>query len=109
MKQTIMIKNAALPCYPTMGGLVFFKRATGKNVTDISGEEDLIALCFAQTKAACKSDGIDFPFADVDDFACSLSPEEFALWCTDLAETETAAETEGSRSKKKKSPPKSKS
>ena len=101
--KTIRIKSTSYPCYPTMGGMVFFKKTTGKSITQIDGEEDLVTLCYAQTKAACKSEGVAFPFTDVDDFACSLSPEDFAAWCNDMSGVSEADE-----SKKKKTLPKSK-
>lgn len=73
--QTITIAGQTYPCRPTMGAFVRFKRATGRDVsqldqTDISDNLLFLHCCL---RSACNADGVACDI-DFDTFADSLEP-----------------------------------
>ena len=96
MKQlTIKIGDQHLPCRLSMGAMLLFKRTTGKDVSEMSGNdmEELLMLLWCCVVCACKADGIGFD-SDFDTFVCQISPSDLADWnaiiATDSSEKKKA-------------------
>lgn len=87
MKQlTIKIGDQQLPCRLSMGAMLLFKRTTGKDVSEMSGNdmEELLILLWCCVVCACKADGIGFD-TDFDTFVCQISPSDLAEWSASLS------------------------
>ena len=87
MKQLmIKIGDRQLPCRLSMGAMLLFKRTTGKDVSEMSGNdmEELLILLWCCVCCACKADGIGFD-TDFDTFVCQISPSDLAEWSASLS------------------------
>ena len=87
MKQlTIKIGDQHLPCRLSMGAMLLFKRTTGKDVSEMSGDdmEEPLMLLWCCVVCACKADGIGFD-SDFDTFVCQISPSDLAEWSASMA------------------------
>ena len=77
------------PCRMTMGALVRFKRASGKDVSQLSGDDvsDLVLLLWCCVCSACSADGVPFalPF---DEFADALTPSSLLSFTSMLSSGE---------------------
>lgn len=75
---TITIKGVSYPCYVTMGALLLYKRITGREMNEVTTPslEDTMQIIYCVAKAASMAEGIEFPFADVVDFASHLTPDQ---------------------------------
>ncbi|MGM9753837.1 MAG: hypothetical protein ACI3ZK_07310 [Candidatus Cryptobacteroides sp.] len=82
----IVYKGQELPCRITMGAMVRFKKASGRDVSTIQNGDisDLILLLWCCIKSACNADEIPFdtPF---ELFADSLDAEALQDFITGLA------------------------
>lgn len=80
-KIEITINGKAYPCRQTMGAMLRFKRETGKEVTDIHGNDfsEMVAWLWCCVVSACNHDGVEFNLSLMD-FADSLDPEQMSAW-----------------------------
>lgn len=97
----IKIGGASYPCYQTAGAMLRFKDLTGKEVTEIKGNElsSLIRFLWCCTVSACKREDIQFPLSLME-FADAIDPDQMEAWQQDLNAETAAPETDG----QKKSP-----
>lgn len=81
MKNTITVNGKVLPCRPTMGAMLRFKRETGKEVTEIADGNfsDLCAYLYCCVASACAADRVPFDMSLLD-FADALSPDDMNAW-----------------------------
>lgn len=95
-----MINGKAYPCRQTMGAMLRFKEATGKEVTEIDGNSfsDMCAYLWCCIVSASKADGKPFEMSLMD-FADSISPDDLSEWAQGLNEGE---EQKGAKAAKKK-------
>lgn len=85
---TITIQGRELPVRVTMGALLRFKRATGKEVQEIDGgTEETLTFMHCCLASACKADGIPFEM-DVQELADRLSPDEVSRFAASLNDGE---------------------
>ena len=96
-KIEIRINGKAYPCRQTMGAMLRFKHKTGKDVTEISGNNvsDLCTFLWCCVASACKADGVDFDM-ELMDFADSISPEDLMEWSNANVET-SANQSDGEK------------
>lgn len=75
---SIEIDGKSYPCYMTMGALLIYKRMTGKEMSKVENPnvEDTMEIIYSIVKAASQANDIEFPYSDVVDFACHLTPEQ---------------------------------
>ena len=79
-KIEIMINGKAYPCRQTMGAMLRFKKETGKEVTEISGNlSDICAYLYCCVVSACKKDNVPFDMSLMD-FADSITPDDLNQW-----------------------------
>lgn len=77
MRKELTIGGKSYPCRMTMGALLRFKRTTGKEISEMGGDSELVVnLLFCCVVAACNADGVEFTM-DFETFADSLTMEEF--------------------------------
>ena len=74
--KSILINGVEYPCRQTLGGMLRFKRETGKEVTSIKEGDisDIAVLVWCYVKSACNADKVEFPYS-LEDFADSIDPE----------------------------------
>lgn len=84
--QNLHIGSASFPCRVTMGAMVRFKQATGRDVSKISDSDitDLVTFMWCCVASASKADGIEFQLS-FEDFADQLLPADLADFVTGLA------------------------
>ena len=94
-KTTITAQGRALPCYPTMGAMLRFKRRTGKEVQQIQSDdtEQLFLFLFCCVQSACARDGVDFQLDEMQ-FADTLTPQEMQQWAESLTAPGEPSENE---------------
>ena len=76
-KRKISINGREYPCRITMGAMLRFKRATGKDVSKMVGDdmEELMVFIHACVMSACRADGVECDMS-VDDMADHLTAED---------------------------------
>lgn len=81
----IRIQDKEYPLRVTMGAMVRFKRASGKEVSKIGGDDmtDVLLFAYCCVQSACKADGVDFDLS-FDDFADLLEVEDFSSFFSDM-------------------------
>lgn len=84
-----------LPCRMTMGAMLQFKRATGRDVSqmDTSDVEDLLMLMWCCISSACRADGVEFGM-DFEAFCDQLTPADLTRWNEMMADGEGQKKTE---------------
>lgn len=72
----VIINGTEYPCRQTLGGMLRFKKETGKEVTAIKTDElsDMAILLWCYTKSTCNAEKVEFPYS-VEDFTDALSME----------------------------------
>lgn len=82
---TITADGRQLPCYPTMGAMLRFKRHTGKEVQtiDAADTEQLFLFLYCCVQSACAREGVDFQMDEMQ-FADTLTPQEMQRWAENL-------------------------
>lgn len=72
----LTISEKSYPCRVTMGAMVRFKRAAGKDVSEIGEKDvsDLILFMWCCVVSACKADGVAFDM-EFEDFADRMEPD----------------------------------
>lgn len=73
----ITIGGKSYPCRVTMGAMLRFKRATGKDVAKLDGEniEELMIFLHSCMASACKVDGVEFDMT-MEDMADQMTPDD---------------------------------
>ncbi|MBR3466873.1 MAG: hypothetical protein IKH15_06610 [Bacteroidales bacterium] len=81
----VTIDGRELPCRPTMGAMLRYKEATGREATtiDATSVTDLVTYLWCCVVSACKRDGIAFDMSLMD-FADGLDPEAITKWTESL-------------------------
>ena len=81
MKISVTIDGRELPCRPTMGAMLRYKEATGREATtiDASSVTDIVTYLWCCVVSACKRDGISFDMSLMD-FADGLDPDALTKW-----------------------------
>lgn len=76
----IHINGQAYPVRMTMGALLRFKRETGKDVSEIKGNDiaDMAILLWCCVASASKADGVEFNLS-LEAFADALDPDSLNL------------------------------
>ena len=99
-KVSVVINGKELPCRPTMGALLRFKKETGKEVTEIENGSfsDVCAYLYCCVSSACAADKVPFSMSLMD-FADSLSYEDITAWANAVQGDSTAGE-EGEEKKR---------
>jgi hypothetical protein len=94
-KVEVLINGKAYPCRPTMGAMLRFKRETGKEVTEITGDtfSDLCTYLYCCVASASAADKVPFDMSLMD-FADALSPEDMAAWADAIKGTAAQADAE---------------
>ena len=81
---TITINGSALPVRVTMGALLRFKRATGKEAAQIKDDmEDILTFMHCCLSSACKADGVPFSM-DVQEMADHLKAEDVTAFAQSI-------------------------
>lgn len=95
----IIVNGVAYPCKPTMGAMLRFKKETGKEVTELTGDNfsDLCVYLYCCVVSACAAEKIGFELSLME-FADALSPEDMQAW------TERLQSDAGDSKKKRKKP-----
>lgn len=99
-KVSVVINGKELPCRPTMGAMLRFKKETGKEVTEIENGSfsDMCAYLYCCVASACAADKVPFSMSLMD-FADSLSPEDMTAWAN-AVQADSTAEEEGEEKKR---------
>ena len=73
----ITIGGKSYPCRVTMGAMLRFKRATGKDVAKLDGDnmEELMIFLHSCLSSACKVDGVEFDMT-MEDMADQMTPDD---------------------------------
>ena len=94
----MVIGGREYPCRVTMGAMLRFKRATGKDVSRMNGEdmEELMVFVHSCVASACKADGVPFELG-VEDMADCLTAEDVTAFYEGMVEkkAERRGPTEG--------------
>lgn len=81
----ITIQGRSLPVRVTMGALLRFKHATGKEAQDLGGDmEETLTFMHCCLASACKADGIPFEM-DVQEMADQLTPDDVNAFAASLS------------------------
>lgn len=76
---TVKMNGKEYPCYFTMGAALTFRNITGRDTAEMeNGLSDFAVYLYACAKSACKREGAEFPFSDVQDFADYIDGDELA-------------------------------
>ncbi len=82
------------PMRVTMGSMIAFKRETGKDISEIGNDLEMLTIfMFCCVRSACRADGIDFP-VDFETFADGMDLTDFNNFQQNM--------TAGGKSSKKK-------
>ena len=85
IKVEVKINGVAYPCRPTMGAMLRYKKETGKEVTQITGN-DVAEMCtylYCCVASASAADKVPFDMSLME-FADSLDPEDMADWVNQM-------------------------
>lgn len=102
MNTQVTSNGKTYPSRVTMGALVRFKRITGKDVSQITGQDiaELAQFMYCCVESACRADGVPFEM-DFDTFADGISLEDF----TSFQQQQLNPSDEGKKKKKKEKTP----
>lgn len=83
---TIEIDGNGYPARETMGAMLRFKRATGREATEMDGKSitDMATYMWCCVASACKHDGVEFGYG-LDDFCDSADIGTVEAWVGALA------------------------
>lgn len=97
----ITLKGKNYPCRLTMGAMMRFKKLTGKEVSQIEGDDvsSMTTFFYSCVASASKADEVDFPY-DLETFADLIQPADFEGFNKALL----ATNDEASSSEKKMKP-----
>lgn len=82
----IRIGKVEYPAFQTMGAMLAFKRERGKEVTEVNTSDlsELVVYLYCVVRSACKREGVEFPFTELEEFADGVSLEDFQAWSEGL-------------------------
>lgn len=96
-KISIKVGGKEYPCYPTMGAMLRFKDATGREASQMTNSlSDMATYLWACVTSACNRENKDFGMT-LQDFADAIDTEEMESWINSFSDVEE----EGTESKKK--------
>lgn len=74
----ITLKGKSYPCRLTMGAMMRFKKLTGKEISQMEGDDvsSMTTFFYACVASACKADDVDFHY-DLETFADLIQPTDF--------------------------------
>nr|DAP73091.1 MAG TPA: tail assembly chaperone protein [Caudoviricetes sp.]DAR04799.1 MAG TPA: tail assembly chaperone protein [Caudoviricetes sp.] len=83
---TLKIAGKEYPCRVTMGAMVRFKNAAGKDVSELKQTDisELVLFIFCCVQSACHADNVSFDM-DFETFADSLEPDNVNSFYEDMA------------------------
>ena len=92
MKKQILkltVGGKEYPCRVTMGAMVRFKRATGKDVSQLNQSDigELVQFIYCCVQSACKADDVAFD-TDFETFADSLEPDSLNTFYAQVGDAE---------------------
>lgn len=92
MKKQILkltVGGKEYPCRVTMGAMVRFKRATGKDVSQLNQSDisELVQFIYCCVQSACKADDVAFD-VDFDTFADLLEPDSLNSFYAQVGDAE---------------------
>lgn len=95
---TINVGGREYPCYPTLGAMLRFRNATGREVTtiDMASIGDLAVYLHCCTASASAREKIPFDI-ELQEFSDSLVPSDLSAWSAAIAggDSGTAASGDG--------------
>jgi hypothetical protein len=99
---TITINGVDYPCRLGMGALLYYKEATGKEISEFTGQPtESVTFLWCCVKCACKREKMDFDYT-LEDFACWLDLDEVQAWATEFMQSqETSSDTKKKTARKK--------
>lgn len=91
----VRIKGREYPCRVTMGAMVRFKRATGKDIREADQQdlEQMLLFVWCCVKSACNADGVEFDM-DSEMFIDMLDPEDFSGFFGGMQEADGEKKTD---------------
>lgn len=94
----ILVNGKAYPCVPTMGAMLRFKEATGREITEINAGSftDMCTYLWCCCASASKRAGIEFGYSLMD-FADNISPEDMQAWFDGVTEKDAGETEEGEK------------
>ncbi len=89
----LRIAGKEYPCRVTMGAMVRFKNAAGKDVSELKQSDisELVLFIFCCVQSACHADHVDFDM-DFETFADSLEPDSVNSFYEDMAASQKKTE-----------------
>ena len=101
----ITLDGQTLPCRQTMGAFLHFRRETGREATELTGElTDMLTFFYCCVRSACRADGIPFDLT-LEQFADRITPTDLNSWTEQMQAAAANDEaTHGDEATKKKSP-----
>lgn len=85
-KMSIKVGKQEYPCYPTMGAMLRFKDATGREATTMTNSlSDMATYLWACVSSACNREGKEFGMS-LQDFADAIDTEEMESWVDSFSE-----------------------
>ena len=89
----LKIAGKEYPCRVTMGAMVRFKNAAGKDVSELKQTDisELVLFIFCCVQSACHADHVDFDM-DFETFADSLEPDSVNSFYEDMAASQKKTE-----------------
>nr|DAU40733.1 MAG TPA: tail assembly chaperone protein [Caudoviricetes sp.] len=87
--QKLKVGGREYPCRVTMGAMVRFKRATGKDVNQLNQSDisELVQFIYCCVQSACKADDVAFD-VDFETFADQLEPDSLNSFYAQMGDAE---------------------
>ena len=88
-ERRITVKGETYPCRVTMGAMVRFKRASGRDVSEISKNDvsDMVLFMWCCVASACKAADVAFDLS-FDDIADALEPSGLQSFYSEMQSSE---------------------
>lgn len=88
-ERMITVKGKTYPCRVTMGAMVRFKRACGRDVSELGKNDvsDMVLFMWCCVASACKADDVAFDMS-FDDFADALEPSGLQSFYSEMQSAE---------------------
>lgn len=98
INETVKVNGKEYPCKIRMGAMLRFKRATGRDISEMSATDtsDLITFLWCCVASACNADGVEFGLS-LEDFADGLDYDSL----TGFYESNTENEADGQKKSQK--------
>lgn len=94
-ERMITVKGKTYPCRVTMGAMVRFKRASGRDVSELGKNDvsDMVLFMWCCVASACKADDVAFDMS-FDDFADALEPSGLQSFYSEMQSAEKKTQKE---------------